>query len=232
MQISPPKNRMKKTLLALALILCGLTAAQAEVRYVTDQSRIMMRSGESVQHKILRTLRSGQALELIESNPETGYSKVATEDGQTGYVLTRQLMTTPSARDRLAEVERELRALKEAPEQLASKLALSESKLQKLSADYAQLQETKGRIEQELESIRRTAADSIRMARERTELRKTVAAMTRQLEDLKQENRDLSNEGARNWFLVGAGVVILGILIGLILPRLHIQRRRDTWGSL
>ena len=70
------------------------------------------------------------------------------------------------------------------------------------------------------------------MAEERIELRKRVANLTHQIEDLKQENRDLSNQSTRDWFLIGAAVIIAGILIGLILPRLHVQRRKDSWGSL
>ncbi|MEJ2591254.1 MAG: TIGR04211 family SH3 domain-containing protein, partial [Candidatus Thiodiazotropha sp.] len=86
--------------------------------------------------------------------------------------------------------------------------------------------------EQELQSIQRTASNAIRISNERNELRKQVADLTREVEDLKQENRDLGNEATRDWFLIGAGVIIAGILIGLILPHLRFQRRRNSWGSL
>ena len=56
--------------------------------------------------------------------------------------------------------------------------------------------------------------------------------MTRELEDLKQQNRELENSTAQRWFLIGAGVIVGGILLGLILPHLRMRRRRDSWGSL
>ena len=59
-----------------------------------------------------------------------------------------------------------------------------------------------------------------------------VAALTRERENLKQENRDLSNRTTQNWFLIGAGVIIAGIVLGLILPHLRFQRRKTSWGSL
>ncbi|MCG7943924.1 MAG: TIGR04211 family SH3 domain-containing protein, partial [Candidatus Thiodiazotropha taylori] len=75
-------------------------------------------------------------------------------------------------------------------------------------------------------------SNAIRISNERNELVKQVAALTREVEELKQDNRDLSNEATRDWFLIGAGVIIAGILIGLILPHLRFQRRRNSWGTL
>ena len=217
------------SLILTVIMVCGYTQAHAETRYVTDQFKVMMRSGEGVQHKIVRTLPSGTPLEVQATNSETGYSQVRTENGAVGYILTRQLMGSPSARDRLAATEAKLNAALEEPKQLKSKLTETRSKLKKLTTDFSKLQKIKNKTAKELETIRNTAADAIRMSEERIELRKNVADLTHQIEDLKQENRDLSNQNTRNWFLIGAAVIIAGILIGLILPRLHVQRRKDSW---
>ena len=80
--------------------------------------------------------------------------------------------------------------------------------------------------------MKHTSANALRIGRERDELRKSVATLTREVEDLKQQNRDLSNRKTQNWFLIGAGVIIVGILLGLILPHLRFQRRKSSWGSL
>ncbi len=72
----------------------------------------------------------------------------------------------------------------------------------------------------------------MRIANERNELRKQVASMTREVEDIKQQNRELENKTAQNWFLIGAGVVVGGIVLGLILPHLRVRRRKSSWGSL
>lgn len=225
-------NRYPTFLITLIVLLFSCTQAQAEARYVTDQFKVMMRSGEGVQHKIIKALPSGTAISLLGGNRETGYSQVRTGNGAIGYILTRQLMKKPSARDRLAAAEAKLKTAQEEPEQLSQKLATAQSNLKELTSNYAQLQQTKNKIAAELETIRRTAAGAIQMAEERVELRKNVANLTHQIADLKQENRDLSNQSTRDWFLIGAAVIIAGILIGLILPRLHVQRRKDSWGSL
>jgi SH3 domain protein len=219
---------------ALLLICSILTLPQlslAEIRYVTDIFKITMRSGESTSHKILRMLDSGMALQVLSTNPNSGYSKVRAGTS-VGYVLTRQLMSAPSARSQLTSMKKEIEALKAAPGELRSNLANLQKQHRDLTRAHKELQVIKDKQEQELQSIQRTASNAIRISNERNELRKQVANLTREAEDLKQENRDLSNEATRDWFLIGAGVIIAGILIGLILPHLRFQRRRSSWGSL
>ncbi len=222
---------MKKILLGLALLFAA-THLQAESRYVTDQFKITLRSGESATHKIIRMLPSGYELGLIKSNPGTGYSQVRTKDGKTGYVLTRQLMKVASARDRLTRAEAQLAELQQEPDKLTARLVQLQREHQTLQKNYTTVKKEKDALGRELETIRRTASNAIRISNERNDLRKMVAQLTQQVENLKQENRELSNDSNQQWFMIGAAIIILGIIIGLILPHLRFQRRKSSWGSL
>lgn len=221
---------MKQAALLLAFATV-FSAAQGETLYVSDQLKITMRGGESTKHKIVRMLSSGTPVEVLGRNSDTGYTRVRTQ-GTEGYVLSRQLMKEPSPREQLAELKQRLKALQEAPDQLQSKLYSLQQEHESLGKAHQELASTKERLKQELESIRATAADAVRINNERNELRKTVAELTRERENLKQENRDLNNQTAQNWFMIGAGVIIFGIILGLILPHLRFQRRKSSWGSL
>lgn len=222
---------MKRIVVGLVLLL-SFSQLLAASRYVTDQFKITLRTGESATHKILRMLPSGYKLELISSNSDTGYSHVRTEDGATGYVLTRQLLDIPVARDRLASAESRLNELLQEPGKLSAKLATVQNKLETLQTSHDAISQEKEKLDKELETIRRTASDAIRISNERNELRKLVAQLTHQVAELKQENRELSNNSNQKWFMIGAGIIILGIVIGLILPHLRFQRRKNSWGSL
>jgi len=222
---------VNKIVVGLVLLL-GFTHLQAESRFVTDQFKITLRSGESATHKILRMVSSGTELQLLSSNPANGYSKVRLQNGKEGYVLTRQLMKIPSARDRLISAEKKLDELLEEPGKLTAKLVRLQEAHQKLQVEHKNLIQSKEALDKELESIRRTASNAIRISNERNELRKMVSTLTHQVEELKQENRELSNDSNQEWFLIGAGVIILGIILGLILPHLRFQRRKSSWGSL
>ena len=205
---------------------------QAEERYITDQFEITLRSGESTSHKILRMLPSGFRVELLGTNGASGYYNVRLPDGKQGYVLTRQLMKIPSARDRLVTAEKRLQELQQEPGKLSAQLAKLQGDYQKLQTGHQGLLKEKETLDKELESIRRTASNAIQISNERNELRKMVAQLTHQVEELKQENRELSNNSNQQWFLIGAGIVVLGIVLGLILPHLRFQRRKNSWGSL
>ncbi|MET0051801.1 MAG: TIGR04211 family SH3 domain-containing protein [Candidatus Thiodiazotropha sp.] len=222
---------MKRFTLPLLCLLLLPALAAAETRYVTDSFQITMRSGESTTHRISRMLNSGSAVNVLSTNPESGYTKIRVGNTE-GYVLTRQLMDEPSAREQLTAMRDEVKALKAAPGELCSNLMDVQKKYNDLLKAHKELQAIKDKQEAELQSIQRTASNAIRISNERNELRKQVASLTREVEDLKQENRDLSNEATRDWFLIGAGVIIAGILIGLILPHLRFQRRRNSWGTL
>ena len=43
--------------------------------------------------------------------------------------------------------------------------------------------------------------------------------------------RDWHDKTEQNWFMIGAAAIIVGIVLGLILPRLRVRRRRSEWGD-
>jgi SH3 domain protein len=222
---------MKGIILTLLLLLSP-TVIQAEFRYVTDQFKITMRSGESTSHKIMRMLPSGAKLDLLEENAESGYSMVRTQDDEVGYVLSHQLLALPSARERLAAAEIRIQKLQQEPEQLKAKLAQLRDEHRKLQSEHEAILREKNRAEQQLEQIQRTAADAIKISRQRDNLADQVTVLNREVDNLKQKNSTLQDSTRENWFMIGAGVITGGILLGLLLPHLRFRRRKDSWGSL
>lgn len=223
---------IRASLFALLIGVLAAGPALGETRYVTDQTEVPMRTGETAQYRIKRMLPSGTPVEVLGSNAGSGYSRVRTEDGTVGFVLTRELLTEPSARDRVATLEARLEELQKAPDQLAAQLSRLKSEHEGLQAAHASLSTEKSRIEQELATIRQASANVLRITEERAELRKNLADLTRQVAELEQANRDLANQANQRWFLIGAGVVAGGILLGLILPHLRFRRRKSSWGTL
>jgi SH3 domain protein len=82
----------------LAISIVG-DAAIAESAWVSDRFEITLRSGPSTSNAIQLMIGSGAELEVLESDAESGYSRVRTGGGTEGWVLTRYLMSEPAARD-------------------------------------------------------------------------------------------------------------------------------------
>ena len=219
------------TLVALLLAAIAVSA-QAETRYVSDELEITLRRGESTGHKISAMLKSGTPLEVLSTNKATGYSLVRTPGGKQGYVLTRQLMPEPVAREQLAALQERMAVMETEPARLSAELEALQEEHATLAQDHDENLRTKAALEQELAGIRQNAANAINIANERTELQKQVAHLSRRLADVEQENRELQNDETQDWFLIGAGVAIGGVLLGLILPNLRVRRRKTSWDTL
>jgi SH3 domain protein len=75
------------------------------------------------------------------------------------------------------------------------------------------------------------AAKPLKLENENQRLKKELLELESKHELLLQENQMLGDSSDRDWFLNGAGVIIIGILIGLIAPRIK-PRKKSSWGSL
>ena len=207
-------------------------AALAETRYVTDRLEVTLRAGESTRYKILRMLPSGTPLEVLGVNKSTNYARVRIQDGTVGFVLAQELQEEPAARNRLAELEERLETLRQKPDALTAELANLQETHAELRQRFATLERDKQQREQELATIRHASANVLDITSDRERLRLQVAELTRARADLEQENRDLKNQTNQRWFMIGAGVLAGGVLIGLVLPHLRLGRRKTPWGTL
>jgi len=222
---------VKSIILSLALTLGILGQAMAETRYVSDRLEIQMRAGKGTQFRILRSLPSGTPLEILEIDKQNQYSHVRAPGGVEGWVLNHLLMSGPSARDRLARAEKTLARLQLENSKL--KTSLSELRKAKGSTDKerSSLKKQSNKLGQELERIRRTASSALAIDAENRELKSKIVGYERQSQSLLQENQSLKDRTARDWFMVGAGVILLGMIIGLIIPRIR-WRKKSSWDSL
>jgi len=211
------KPRIRYLILALGMVLTPNLGA--ETRYVTDQTSIPLRAGEAMKYRVLRHLPTGTPLEILSINPKSGYARVRTEDGKQGFVAKDQLLEEPVARDQVAALEAKVAALQAKFAALPPSLQEGQAKLEAALTD-------KQRLEEELLSIRQAAGDAPRILRERGELRQTVADLSRQVAELEQLNREQDHQTAQRWFLIGGGVILVGILIGFFLPNLRLGRKR------
>ncbi len=215
-------------LLGLAL---SSTAFAGNTRYITDQLEITLRSGESTKHQILRMLRSGTAVEVLETNAESGYSRVRTPGGMEGWVITRYLENIPSARQRLAETEKKLAKLQASNRQFNQNVSSLSKEKGSLNSQIKKLSQENKKLGQELTSIKKTSASALALDNENKALKIKLRKLEADYQLSQQENAVLKDRTARDWFMVGAGVILLGIGIGLVIPKIR-WRKKSNWSSL
>lgn len=214
----------------IVLLLTSLTAVGQTLRYISDDIPITLRSGPSLQNKILRNLSAGDQVEVLDADTDNGYShvRVVGDDGTEGWLLTRYLLTQPIARDRLAAVQKALVDAQGRVKDLEAQVASLTSELEQTRD---QLQETASKnhdVTSQLQDIRSVSANAIQLRDQNESLKRNVADSEQRINRLSMENRELQSENRQQWFIVGAGVLLGGILIGLIAPHTK-RKRRSSW---
>jgi SH3 domain protein len=202
--------------------------AQAQTRYVTDRTIVELRRGPSTEYLIVRNLEAGERVEVLEVNEEQGYSRVRVADqGTEGWILTRFLMAEPIARERLAVAERNLAAARERVgtlegenRELARDRDAARTELEEAKASYVT-------ASRELAEIRTAAANVVDIRDQNTRLQQRLTQRDQEVEQLTADNATLAGRNSQNWFIVGAGVLLAGIVVGLVAPTLRRKKRSD-----
>lgn len=206
---------MRQLFYSLFLVALSLTSAasKAETLYVSDYQRITVRQGPSTSEKILTAVGSDTPVEVLKKGEE--WSKVKTQSGIEGWSLTRGLSDVTPARVQLKKAQEQIDKLKERlssskddknqvyeeNETLKNQLAEKEKALTQVSDELKQLQEVSQNV---------------------VKLQKDYKATLLQLNDYYVKNEKLEarmNNHLLYWFLAGAGVLVLGMLIGRVQKR-------------
>lgn len=201
------------------------SAYAGPTRYVTDEFTITLRSGAGNQYRILKLLPTGTPVEVLEAG--NGWTRVDAGNGRRGWVPSQYLISQPPAADRLQRVSTELAQMHVQDSHIKQQMAESQQQLAQAHNRIQALSSERARLIQQLDEAR----EGFKLATENKQLKKQVIDLERRLQDLAHETERLSERSRQDWFLVGAGVLLAGILVGIIMTRIR-WRRRSSWADL
>jgi SH3 domain protein len=204
--------------------------ALAETRYVTDVFEVMLRSGTSTANSIIRVLKSGEAIAIIDSNLGGDYSFVKTTDDKSGYVLNRYLIDQPVARERLSALQKRHDLQNTEFNTLKQSFAAVEKGLQQLEADNMALKTALGASEDELTRVRNAAERTLLIIEENKQLDAIVKNLRGDKNQLEEENLELKDQKYMDYFVRGAAVSFIAFLIGIAITRIR-WKKQSSWGS-
>jgi len=176
-------------------------------------------------------LSSGDRVTVIEEDAETGYSRIAVDDGSEVWILTRFLTDEPAARAQLAEAVENFDREREIARDLASQIETLSQTAGQIEQSRSALERDKKVLQTELAQIKQAVADPLAIKERNRSLTEQIAALAADLETARQRNRALKERSERDWFIAGAGVLLGGMVLGLVIPRIRWKRRRG-WGEL
>ena len=202
--LSPFLHLLLSLLITLAF---SMSAAAADTTLISNEPEVPVRSGQGTEYKIISLLQKGETVTSLE---EAGYwIKIRTATGREGWALKRYLSSPLLIDDAFSFPTDTSESAKETSPADEQQPDASHHEAALLPENPAPLQPEKtapSLAEQQLEEA----------AKERDELRDALALV-------RQENKELRQNERIQWFLAGAGVLIIGWIIGLITCR---SRRR------
>ena len=223
-------SRIRYLILPLALLMAVTGVAQARTVYIDDTLYAPVRSGQGTQFRVLHSgLRSGTAVTLLEQNEESGYSRVRTSQGLEGWLPTRYLTNQPIAEDRLEAANRELEQTRARLEELQSRMSEVSGERDQLSSREQALEQRVAELTTELEEIRSVSANALNLNRRNQELQESNQKLKNEVEVLTAEVERLEAKRESDFMLLGAGLLILGMFIAVVLPWLKPTKKHDTW---
>jgi len=200
----------------------------AQTAYVSDVLKIPMRSGASNGHRIVKFIRSGTALTVLETDGE--FTKVEA-GGKSGWVITKDIMDIPSGRDRLAATKKKFAKSDQVITALENKVAELKSGIRQLKKEKGSLENKQTNLSNSLEDLKITAAKPVALAKKNKQLKKELEKVRANETMLDKDNQQLRSNVMQEWFVIGGAVSIGSLLLGIVLTRINWRRKRDSWGD-
>ena len=220
---------MKQLISAIAtLIIASLLAipGYAKALYIHDNLRVDMRSGPSVEYRIIDFLRSGTQMEILKESGE--WIQIRT-NGKEGWIQSQYTTDEPIARDQLARALKQIDNLQAENGALKSQLSTTRSELDGLKSDHNKISNSTEKLQQELDRIQKVSRNAIATEAAYRQLQEEAELLKVDIEKLKVENIRLSEDNLKQGIQWGAGAVLLGVILAWLISKSSTKKRRSEW---
>ncbi|AGO15884.1 SH3 domain-containing protein [Glaesserella parasuis ZJ0906] len=194
------------SLFCSTLLLAISIPSFAQTQYVTENLNTYLRKGPGDQFKISGSIQAGEKVTLIETKDR--YSLIRDSKNREAWILNSELTSTPSSKELTPLLQQQVQELT--------------TKLNNIDRDWQQ------RTAEMQRRVQQSALQS-------SELLEQNALLKRELEIIKNKNRDLeaiqdvaSREIMIQYFIYGGAVLGLGLIFGLLIPAL-LPRRKSNY---
>jgi SH3 domain protein len=208
----------------LVLLLCLFSASvYGETMYVSDILKLTLRTGPSIENKIIAVIESGQMMEVIQFGDE--WSQVRLPSGKEGWVLSRYLTTDETNNIKLERLETMHNNLTIQAAELLEENNRLKTENTRLSTEFKAGQKELVKTKSDYEALKAESAEFLTVKANYNRAASQLAEQTARAKQLEEQLSSLEMNTYIKWFLAGSGVLIVGFLIGFSTKR---QRRRPA----
>ncbi len=202
------------------------TVVQAETMYVDDIIKITVRTGPGIAHKIVAMIKSDERVEVLKpEEPEKDWSLVRIANGKEGWVLSRFLKSKEPDGLVLDRLKKKHNVLKNQAVSTIEESKVYKKENKRLNSELKTNKEISKKIKSSYEALKKESAEFLELKSNYAKTSSNLIEQTKKAEKLEEELTSLLLHQNIKWFLSGAGVLLLGFVIGFSTKR---QRRRSS----
>ncbi|MBW2606813.1 MAG: TIGR04211 family SH3 domain-containing protein [Deltaproteobacteria bacterium] len=217
------KHFIKSFVFTGVLLLLFSTPILAETMYVSDVLKLTVRVGKGTSEKIIAVIQSGQTVDVLQQ--EDKWALVRLPDGKEGLVLSRYLTSKITNNVKLEWLQKKHKTLTVQAATLLEENTKLKKEKKELDSLLKKADKSVEEINKSYDILKTESADYIKLKSKFKKTASQLAEYTEKSELLEKELTKLAFRQTIRWFLTGAGVLLLGFLIGFSTRR---QRRRTT----
>ena len=199
------------------------STVQAETMYVNDNVKITLRTGQGINHKVLAMIKIGQEVEVLQ--PDDEWTQIQLPSGVEGWVLTRFLTYDKPCRLEFGILKKKYETLSTQSAFLLKENRIYKEESKRLRTELSGSKEMLAAISKSYDTLKKESADFLELKSKHEVTSSQLSDQTKKAEKLEEELSKLLSHRNIIWFLSGAGVLVLGMLIGYNARR---QRRKSS----
>lgn len=222
-------NFLTKCILLLGTCFLAISI-NAETVYVKDELYVPLRSGPSSQHRILhKGLKTSTALELLGKNEDESWINVKTSGGLEGWIPSQYIISTPTSERLLTKAKQDLANLNKTYSAAKGKLEEVSAELDKTKAKLRSTESAQQKSTMELHRIRSISSGAIELDIKYQKLLEDHELLQTENDTLNAENESLKSDQRFSFMFYGAALVLIGMFMSVIIPRLKPKKRHSEW---
>jgi SH3 domain protein len=207
---------MKSLIRVIVMILIPIAfvsfTALAETMYVTDVLKINVREGSGVDYKAVGVVESGQEVEVISTNGE--WAKVLLRNGIEGWLNSKYLTSFRSGSTDLKKLQEKEALLNNQNTALKNENIQLKDELKNTGIQLAESMQALSVTTKSFETLKENSNNYIELENKYNEAKKRLTSQKNKIDDLEEENIRLLRQQNVIWLLAGAGILLVGFIIG------------------
>jgi len=213
--------------LIVSLPLHGQATGEPFRQYVSDTLRVIpIRAGRGREYKIMTFLPPGAAVTNFAEEDEE-WARVSYGPDKEGWILRRYLTNQKPASLLLATAQRQVEEFKKKVDTLSSTNQEYRRGNTSLLSEVSKLTKKVKTLSHDYEKLKTDSAQFLELQEKHETLLKKYKEI-KTVYDNQKKNQDLLKRAYTiKWFLSGAAVILIGIIIGMTIQALRNRRRRS-----